>query len=147
MEDVFEIKFTFEQKFRDNIILKFSNKQGGDFNVFAYHWQCFAWAAVIGFLRDEKRVLQTPLADRPFNLNTMRNNNGEKIVQALLCMCVAKTDSLDILKQPKTAIDLINEYANGGFYYIQSLIDNGENSFNDLEKVKQEIFRREINVA
>ena len=100
-----------------------------------------------GFLYEQRRVLQTPLADRPFNLNTMRNNNGEKIVQALICMCVAKTDSLDILKDPKSAIDLINEYANGGFHYIQNLIDNGENSFNDLEKVKQEIFRRDLKEA
>jgi hypothetical protein len=58
-------------------------------------------------------------------------------------MCIAKADSLDILKDPKNAIELINEYANGGFYYIQSLIDSGENDFNDLEKVKQEIFLRE----
>lgn len=146
MEDIFEIKFTFEQKVKDGIIVKFSNKQGGDFNVFSYHWQCFAWAAVIGFIYDQKRPLQSPLADRPFSLNTMRNNNGEKIAQSLLCMCVAKTGSLDILKEPKKAIDLINEYANGGFYYIQNLIDNGENTFNDLEKVKQEIFRRQITV-
>lgn len=146
MEDIFEIKFTFEQKVKDDIIVKFSNKQGGDFNVFSYHWQCFAWAAVIGFIYDQKRALQSPLADRPFSLNTMRNNNGEKIAQSLLCMCVSKTGSLDILKEPKKAIDLINEYANGGFYYIQNLIDNGENTFNDLEKVKQEIFKRQIAV-
>ncbi len=146
MEDIFEIRFTFEQKVKDDIIVKFSNKQGGDFNVFSYHWQCFAWAAVIGFIYDQKRGLQSPLADKPFSLNTMRNNNGEKIAQSLLCMCVAKTGNLDILKEPKNAIDLINEYANGGFYYIQNLIDNEENSFNDLEKVKQEIFRREIAV-
>lgn len=146
MEDIFEIRFTFEQKVKDDIIVKFSNKQGGDFNVFSYHWQCFAWAAVIGFIYEQKRPLQSPLADRPFSLNTMRNNNGEKIAQSLLCMCVAKTGSLDILKEPKKAIDLINEYANGGFYYIQNLIDNEENTFNDLEKVKQEIFRRQVAV-
>lgn len=144
MEDIFEIKFTFEQKVKDDIIIKFSNKQGGDFNVFSYHWQCFAWAAVIGFIYEQKRPLQSPLADRPFSLNTMRNSNGEKIAQSLLCMCVAKTGSLDILKEPQKAIDLINEYANGGFYYIQNLIDNEENTFNDLEKVKQEIFRRDV---
>ena len=146
MEDIFEIRFAFEQKVKDEIIVKFSNKQAGDFNVFSYHWQCFAWAAVIGFIYDQKRALQSPLADKPFSLNTMRNNSGEKIAQSLLCMCVAKTGNLDILKEPKNAIDLINEYANGGFYYIQNLIDNEENSFNDLEKVKQEIFRREIAV-
>jgi hypothetical protein len=144
MEDIFEIKFTFEQKVKDDIITKFSTKQGGEFNVFSYHWQCFAWAAIIGFIYEKQKDLQSPLADRPFSLNTMRNNNGEKIAQALLCMCVSKTGSLEILKEPKNAIDLINKYANGGFYYIQTLIDNGENNFNDLEKVKQEIFNRKI---
>lgn len=144
MEDIFEIKFSFEQKMKDNIILKFSNKQGGDFNVFSFHWQCFAWAAVIGFLNDKRQTLKTPIADRPFNFNTMRNNGGEKVVQALICLCISKTNSLDILKIPSTAIDLINEYANGGFYHIQTLMDNGENAFNDLEKVKQEIFGREL---
>jgi hypothetical protein len=59
-------------------------------------------------------------------------------------MCIAKTGTLDILKEPDKAISLINEYANSGFYYIQNLIDNGKNSFNDLEKVKQEIFKRKI---
>lgn len=144
MEDIFEIKFCFEQKVKDEIILKFSNKQGGDFNVFSYHWQCFAWAAVIGFIYDKKRPLKTPLADKPFNLNTMRNNGGEKIVQGLITAIIAKTGSLEVLKSPSSAIELINEFANGGFYYIQSLMENGENNFNDLEKVKQEIFNRNI---
>lgn len=144
MEDIFEIKFTFEQKVKDDIITKFSTKQGGEFNVFSFHWQCFAWAAIIGFIYDKPLELQSPLADKPFNLNTMRNNNGEKITQALLCMCVSKTGSLEILKEPKQAIELINKYANGGFYYIQNLINNGENNFNDLEKVKQEIFNRKL---
>lgn len=144
MEDIFDIRFSYEQKMKDEIIIKFSNKQGGDFNVFSYYWQCFAWAAVIGFFYEQRRVLQPPIADKPFNLNTMRNNNGDKISKALLCMCVAKAGSLDILKNPNNAINLINEYANGGLYYIQNQINNGENSFNDLEKVKQEIFKRKI---
>ena len=144
MNNIFDIKFTFEQKVKDEIIVKFSNKQGGDYNVFSYHWQCFAWAAVIGFFYERRLALQTPLADKPFSLNTMRNNDGEKVAQALLCMCIAKTGTLDILKEPDKAISLINEYANGGFHYIQNLINNGENSFNDLEKVKQEIFSREL---
>lgn len=144
MENIFDIKFTFEQKVKDEVILKFSTKQGGSFNIFSHYWECFAWAAIIGFIRDEKRPLQSPQAERPFTLNTMRNGNGEKIVQSLICMCVSKTGSLNILKNPEEAIDLINQYANGGFYYILKMIENGENSFNDLEKVKQEIFTREI---
>lgn len=145
MDNIFDIRFSFEKKIRDEVITKFSNKQGGDYNVFAYHWQCFAWAAVIGFLRNERRPLTPPIADKPFSLNTMKNNDGEKVAQALICMTIARTGSLDIMKNPDDAINLINEYANGGFYHILKLMENGENSFNDLEKVKQEIFSRNYN--
>lgn len=142
MDNIFDIKFTYEQYVRDNVILQFSNKQGGDYNVFSSYWQCFAWAAVIGFLRDERKPLGSPLADRPFSLRTMQNNDGEKVAQALICMCIAKNDSLDIMKNPADAIGMINEYANAGFYHILKLIETGENTFNDFEKVKQEIFSR-----
>jgi hypothetical protein len=144
MDDIFDIKFSFEQSVKDNVILKFSNKQGGQFNVFSYHWQCFAWAAVIGFVRDLRKPLSPPIADKPFSLATMRAHEGEYDARALICMCIAKAGSLDILKKPQEAIQLINEYANGGFYHIMKLMENGENTFNDLEKVKQEIFSREI---
>ena len=142
MDNIFEIRFSFEQKTKEEVIYKFSNKQGGDYNVFSYHWQCFVWAAIIGFLRNEKRPLTPPIADKPFSLNTMFNNGGEKDAQALICLAIAKAGSLDIMKNPTEAISLINEYANGGFYHIIKLMENGENSFNDLERVKQEIFSR-----
>ncbi len=142
MDNIFEIKFSFEQKTKEEVIYKFSNKQGGDYNVFSFHWQCFVWAAIIGFLRNEKRPLTPPKADPVFSLNTMLNNGGEKDAQALICLAIAKAGTLDIMKKPAEAINLINEYANGGFYHIMKLMENGENSFNDLEKVKQEIFSR-----
>ena len=142
MEDIFDIKFSFEKKVKEKVIDKLATKQGGYYFVFSYHWQCFAWAAVIGFLRNEKRKLSSPLADKPFSLRTMKNNDGEKVAQALLCMTIARAGTLDIIKNPEDAISLINEYANGGFYHIMKLMENGENSFNDLEKVKQEIFSR-----
>ncbi len=146
MDNIFELKFSFEQKTKDEVIYKFSNKQGGDFNVFSFHWQCFVWAAIIGFLRNERRPLTPPIADKPFSLNTMMNNHGERDAQALICLAIAKASSLDIMKKPSDAINLINEYANGGFYHIMRLMENGENSFNDLEKVKQEIFSRNYDV-
>ena len=43
------------------------------------------------------------------------------------------------------AIDLINEYANGGFYYIMKMMQD-QPITNDLEWVKQEIFGREVNL-
>ena len=72
----------------------------------------------------------------------MKGNGGEKEAHALICMCIARYGSLDIMKVPDSAIKYISEYANGGFYHIMKLMENGENSFNDLEKVKQEIFSR-----
>ena len=58
-------------------------------------------------------------------------------------MLIAKTGSLEILKTPTEAIQIINEYANAGFYHIMKLMESGENTFNDFEQVKQEIFSRE----
>lgn len=34
MDNIFEIRFSFEQKTKEEVIYKFSNKQGGDYNVF-----------------------------------------------------------------------------------------------------------------
>ena len=141
MDNIFEIKFPIETYIKENVITKFSNKQGGDYNIFSYYWQCFVWAATIGFLRDERKPLGTGI-ERIFTLNTMVANNGEKDARALICMCIARTGSLDIMKEPSDAIQLISEYANGGFYHILKLMENGENTFNDMEKVKQEIFSR-----
>ena len=146
MDNIFDIPFSFEQKTKDEVIYKFSNKQGGAYNVFSFHWQCFVWAAIIGFLRNERKPLTPPIADKPFKLNTMFNNGGEKDAQALICLAIAKAGTLDIMKNPSEAINLINEYANGGFYHIMKLMENGENSFNDLEKVKQEIFSRNYDI-
>ena len=81
--------------------------------------------------------------ERIFSLNTMKGNGGEKDAQALICMCIARMGSIDIMKDPNEAIQVISEYANGGFYHIMKLMENGENTFNDFEKVKQEIFSRD----
>jgi hypothetical protein len=141
MDDIFDIKFPIEQEIKEKVIVKFSNKQGGAYNIFSYYWQCFVWAATIGYLRNEPRKLSTGI-ERIFSLNTMKANGGEKDAQALICMCIARSGSIDIMKNPTDAIQQISEFANGGFYHIIKLMENGENSFNDLEKVKQEIFSR-----
>lgn len=141
MADIFEIKFPIESGVKEKVIVSFSTKQGGEFAIFSYYWQCFVWAATIGFLRNDPRELKSP-TERIFSLNTMKGNGGEKAAHALICMCIARCGSLDIMKDPELAIKRISEYANGGFYYIMKLMENGENSFNDLEKVKQEIFSR-----
>lgn len=143
MDDLFSIRFSYEQEMKDEVIAVFSNKQGGDYNVFAYYWQCFAWAATIGFLKCEPLPLTKKIADKPFSLNTMIANGGDNTANALISMCIAKAGTLDILKDPNDAINLINEYANAGFHKILEEMKNNP-VFNDLEWVKQEIFSREV---
>ena len=142
MDTIFTTKFTYEKKTKESVVLKFSNKQGGDYFVFNYYWQSFAWAAIIGFIHDLRKPLQSPMADRDFSFNTMRNGGGEKIVEALICLCIAKSGTVDIFKEPSRVIEMINEYANGGFYYIMDKLDK-EGMVNDFDWVKQEIFTRE----
>lgn len=142
MEDIFDYKFSFEKKVKDEVIDLFSDKQGGKFGVFYFQWQCFVWAATIGFVRDLRKPLGSPLADKPFNLNTMINNKGEKDARALICMCVARAGSIDILKNPEDAINMINEYANGGFYWVMEKMQENP-ALNGFEWVKQEVFKRE----
>lgn len=142
MEDLFDIKFTYEQKVKEEVIDYFSDKQGGEYGVFNYQWQCFVWAAAIGFSRDLRKPIGSPIADRPFSLNTMIRTKGEKDARALLCMCVARAGSVNILKDPNAAINLINEYANGGFYWILDRMEQNK-PYHNFDWVKQEIFTRD----
>lgn len=141
MDDIFDFRFSFEQKAKEEVIDVFSDKQGGQYGVFNYQWQCFVWAATIGFIRDLRRPLGSPIADKPFSLNTMIHTKGEKDARALICMCVARAGSIDILKNPEEAINLINEYANGGFYWIMQRMEENP-ALNVFEWVKQEVFTR-----
>ena len=84
LSDIQNTKFSFEQEMKDEVILKFSNKQGGDYNVFAFHWQCFAWAAIVGFLKVLRLPLETKLTNKIFSLNTINNNNNKKVAHAIL---------------------------------------------------------------
>ena len=61
MADIFEIKFPIESGVKEKVIVSFSTKQGGDFAIFSYYWQCFVWAATIGFLRNDPRELKSPI--------------------------------------------------------------------------------------
>ncbi len=142
MDDIFDLKFTFEQKVKEQVIDLLADKQGGQFGVFNYQWQCFVWAATIGFIKNLRRPVGSPIADRPFNLNTMIHTKGEKDARALICMCVARAGSIDILKNPENAINLINEYANGGFYWIMQKMEDNP-ALNGFEWVKREVFSRE----
>lgn len=143
MEDeLFNMDFSLEKEMKEKVIVKFAAKQHGSFSVFRYYWQPFVWAAVIGFRNNTPLELNNE-KEQIFNLSIMQRNGGEKCVQALICMVIAKYGSIDIMKNPRDVITIINEYANGGFHEIVRMIEDNEFGINDLENVKQEIFGRE----
>ncbi len=141
-EEIYNMDFTIEKDVKEKVIVKFAAKQHGAFNVFKYYWQPFVWAAVIGLRNNDRRELVGE-KEQIFNFGTMLRNGGAKCVQALICMVIARHGSIDIMKKPKDAIIMINEYANGGFYEIIRMMEDNEFGINDLENVKQEIFGRE----
>ncbi len=144
MAGIFDIEFRYELQHRDNIVYKFSKAQGVKGRVFTSHWQCFAWAAVVGFLSGKPTKIEKTLADRSFSLRTMKTNGGERIAEALVCLCIAKAGTVEILKTPEAAVELINEYANTGFYILTERLEDNPITGSDLQWVLQEIFSRKI---
>lgn len=141
-EELYNLDFTLEKEMKEKIIVKFAAKQHGYYNVFRYYWQPFVWAAVIGFRKNLRKELSGE-KEQIFNMGIMMRNGGSKCVQALICLCIAKSGSLEIMKDLKKMIAMINEYANGGFYEILSMIEHNEFGVNDFENVKMEILSRD----
>lgn len=141
-EELYNLDFTLEKEMKEKIVVKFAAKQHGYYNVFRYYWQPFVWAAIIGF-RKNIRIELTGEREQIFNMGIMMRNGGSKCVQALICLCIAKSGSLEIMKDLKKMIAMINEYANGGFYEILRMIEDNEFGVNDFENVKMEILSRD----
>jgi hypothetical protein len=144
LESIYNQSFKFEKSKREGIMRDYSTTENKDkYKPFSYLWQCFAWAAFIGFINNKRDPLIPPIADRPFELNTMKNNGGETVAKALITLAIAKSENgVEILKSPEDLRSLIEEYANGGFNHIQKLISNGQYDFNSHEKFILEIQSR-----
>lgn len=144
IETIYSQSFKFEKSKREGIMRDYSTTENKDkYKPFSYLWQCFAWAAILGFINDKREPLLPPIADRPFDLSTMKNNGGETIAKALIVLAISKAENgIEILKTPEELRLLIEEYANGGFNHIQKLIANNQYDFNSHEKFILEIQNR-----
>jgi dnd system-associated protein 4 len=144
LEEIYSQPFKFEKSKREGIMRDYSTTENKDkYKPFSYLWQCFAWAAILGFINKKREPLIPPIADKPFDLNTMKNNGGETIAKALTILAISKSKKgIEILKSPDEFRILIEEYANGGFNYIEKLIANEQFDFNSHEKFLLEIQER-----
>jgi len=139
-----------EAKYKESIIEKFSQKQvekGGDSRkFFNMYWQPFAWAAMLGFKNDRRSPLSGKTDSDIFKYSVI-NNQAPDILRALVVMAVGKLDDneniefqLKRLKKPDEIVNIINEYANGGFEIISRKLNEDPDYFYEHNKFITDLF-------
>ena len=137
-----------EIAYKDSIIVKLSKKQaeeGGDRKFFNQYWQPFAWAAVLGFKNDRRIPLEGKTDSDMFKFSVM-NNQAPDILKALIIMAIGKFDNnenieyqLKKLKKADIIVNIINEYANGGFEIISRKLKEDPDYFYDHNKFIEDL--------
>ncbi|MGI4822608.1 MAG: hypothetical protein ACRYFV_15470 [Janthinobacterium lividum] len=143
-EKLSTVHMRYEQHYRESIIERYSEARGKVNNrpTFSQFWQCYAWAAVLGFINNRRRALIAPTSTS-FMFGTIVAN-GPLVYKALLCSAIAKSEEgIDVLRNPKDLITIIEEYANGGFDLIaDTLEEKGKFHFDDFGKMIMEVMNR-----
>ena len=144
LTDIATKDLRYEARYRTTIIDRYSEVRGSINNrpIFSELWQCYAWAAVLGFINDRRRPLESPI-NTSFDFSTIRNK-GPLVHKALLCAAIAKSDEgIEVLRDPKAVITLIEEYANGGFDLIAETLDEkGLTFFDSFDNMLSEVMDR-----
>lgn len=145
LSDIASIRPRYEAQYRASIISRYAEVRGNTGNrpIFSQLWQCYAWAAVLGFINDRSRPLETP-TDSAFAFSTIYNQ-GPMVHKTLLCAAIAKADAgIEVLRDPKAVINIIEEYANGGFDLISETLDEkGITFFDSFDTILMEVIGRE----
>lgn len=144
LADIASIRPRYEARYRTNIIDRYSEVRGnvGNRPIFSQLWQCYAWAAVLGFINDRHRPLESPMGDA-FPFSTIRDN-GPLVHKALVCAALAKAETdIEVLRDPREVVRIIEEYANGGFDLISEILEEkGKTHFDGFEKMLFEVMGR-----
>lgn len=145
LSDIAVLKPRYEARYRTDIIDRYAEVRGQVSNrpIFSQLWQCYAWAAVLGFIHDRRRPLDAPTGDA-FAFSTIRDN-GPLVHKTLICAALAKAEAgIDVLREPREIIRIIEEYANGGFDLIAEMLDDkGKTHFDNFDNMLNELMKRE----
>lgn len=149
----------YESIFHETIINTFCQWQSGSDNgreekgrIFNAGYEVFIYAFFVGLYREERRPLKSPTKSfsmEIFRLGDVKERNTSRskylsIQRYIFAALIAKTD-IDLVAYDKgnlaieEAVDMLmntmNEYANGGFYYINEIIEQQEDFFMSSENV------------
>ncbi|MCK9412358.1 MAG: hypothetical protein M0Q53_08675 [Prolixibacteraceae bacterium] len=129
---------------RQHIVEKYGYNKGVNerksSKYFGMLWEAFAWAAILGFYHDKRKPLQGE-PSKAFKYSTIARN-GPDILDSLILFVVAK-EGYGILKDSGKVNKVIEEYANGGFEIIFTILkEKGSDYFGDESNFLQEILDR-----
>lgn len=129
---------------RDRFCRKEENIRETQNRFFSQFWQGFAWAAIIGFLKDRRSPLDSKTKQASFRFAQI-NNNAPKVAEALILLAIAKSGSnYEILMQPDEIASIMSEYAKGGAEYIKEIRETPgtENLFDSEDDFRNELLDR-----
>ncbi|MDB2394217.1 hypothetical protein N9V73_00820 [Flavobacteriaceae bacterium] len=146
VSELSEKRLKYKTIHRDGILDKFCGVQGSqriiDRKYFSQLWEGYTWAAIIGFINDKRVPLGTGGKGDAFKFSVINNNGGE-LADALILLALSKSKKeYKCLVDPDEIISIIEEYANGGFEIIQTMIREDESHFNDPDAFIMELLER-----
>ena len=131
---------------RERILNRFCEVQTSKKDVtrkyFSQLWEGYAWAAIMGFINNKRSPLKNGKTDSAFKFSVINNNGGE-IADALILMALAKSEKgYKALLDVDEVISIIEEYANGGFELIESMLSEDDRHFDNPDTFVEELLER-----
>ena len=122
-------------KFKDH-------KKNIDRKYFSQLWEGYTWAAIIGFINNKRVPLGNGGKGDAFKFSVINNNGGE-LADALILLALSKSkEGYKSLTDPNEIINVIEEFANGGFEIIQSKIREDDSYFSNPDAFIEELLER-----
>ena len=158
----------YESLFHDSIVDSFCQWHSGTDNgrdekgrIFNAGYEVFIYAFFVGLYKGERRPLNgstKSFSMEIFRLGDVREKNTNRskyvaIQRYIFAALIAKSD-IDLVEYDKgnitteetvnTLMTTLNEYANGGFYYINSILSQQDDFFTSSENVLSLICGEEL---
>lgn len=111
---------------------------------FSQYWQGYAWAAILGFIKNRSRDLDSKTKNSSFRFQVI-SNQSPRIANALVLMAIAKSGKdIEVVKEPEVLAKIISEYAKGGAEFIKEVRETPgmENYFDSEDDFRNELLDR-----
>lgn len=120
-QEVLKQSVYYDSTLKENVIDKFCKKQGeitsSNNEFFSQHWQGFAWATVLGIIKNKRLKLDNSKYSS-FKMNVI-SNQSSLIFESLILIAISKSDDWsELLDHPSSIVEILSEYAKGGAQHI-----------------------------